>query len=95
MAVTGDNYLQNPAVIAMDWIGFIILFGSSFVLVYKLMYFKGPAHQPESYFFGCALLFDSRWGLIKLILTHRKVPGIKDDFCLRQPVRCAGLCTYP
>ncbi len=64
------NYLQNPAVIAMDWIGFIVLFGSSFVLVYKLMYFKGPAQQPESYFFGCALLFlivIYSFGLIELI----------------------------
>ena len=49
------SYLQHPAVITMDWIGFIILFGSSFVLVYKLMSFKGPNSQPESYFFGYVL----------------------------------------
>ena len=47
-----EAYLQNPAVITMDWLGFFILFGSSAVLVYKLMSFKGPVHQPDIYFFG-------------------------------------------
>ena len=47
-----ESFLQNPAVITMDWVGFIVLFGSSIVLVFKLMTFKGPTSQPESYFFG-------------------------------------------
>ena len=47
-----EAYLQHPAVIIFDWIGFFSLFGSACVLVYKLMSFRGPNHQPEYYFFG-------------------------------------------
>ena len=43
--------LQHPAVIASDWIGFICLFGSSAVLVTKLMSFKGP-DQDDLYYMG-------------------------------------------
>jgi len=43
--------LQHPAVIASDWIGFICLFGSSFILVTKLMSFKGP-DQDDKYYMG-------------------------------------------
>ena len=47
-----EAYLQHPAVITLDWLGFFILFGSSIVLVYKLMSFRGPANQPDVFFFG-------------------------------------------
>jgi len=43
--------LQHPAVIASDWIGFICLFGSSFILVLKLMSFTGP-DQDDKYYMG-------------------------------------------
>jgi hypothetical protein len=66
------NYLQHPAVITMDWVGFIVLFGSSFVLVYKLMSFKGQANQPESYFFGCAMLF---LNVLDLVLVDQSKSG--------------------
>lgn len=41
--------LQHPAVIASDWIGFICLFGSSMVLKFKLMGFKGPDQDDSTY----------------------------------------------
>uniref|UniRef100_A0A7S4J9V4 Uncharacterized protein n=1 Tax=Guillardia theta TaxID=55529 RepID=A0A7S4J9V4_GUITH len=47
----GPQYLQNPIVIAADWIGFIALFGSSLAVAYKLVTFKGP-DQDDVYFFG-------------------------------------------
>lgn len=34
--------LQDPVVIACDWVGFLCLFGASVVLMYKLFSFKGP-----------------------------------------------------
>jgi hypothetical protein len=51
-AVSSHNYLQNPAVLAADWIGFLLLLLSAIILAYKLAKFKGPADQPEDYFFG-------------------------------------------
>lgn len=50
--------LQHPAVIASDWVGFICLMTSAFILIFKLMSFKGP-EQDDKYYFGwvpaCAL----------------------------------------
>jgi hypothetical protein len=46
------NYLQNPIILAADWVGFLLLLLSAIVLAYKLMKFKGPTDQPEDYFFG-------------------------------------------
>jgi len=43
--------LGHPAVIASDWVGFIALFGSSGILIWKLMAFKGP-EQDDLYYFG-------------------------------------------
>jgi len=45
------NYLQNNAVIASDWMGFVALFGSAIALMYKLMGFRGPEHD-DYYFMG-------------------------------------------
>lgn len=45
------NYLQEPAVIAVDWIGFLCLSGSTLYLIYKLMHFKG-ADGDHMYHFG-------------------------------------------
>ena len=57
-----EAYLQNSAVITVDWIGFFVLFGSSGFLVYKLMSFKGPVNQPDVYFFGCESAFPLQMG---------------------------------
>ena len=67
--ISAQNYLQNSAVITVDWVGFIVLFGSSIVLVFKLMTFKGPNSQPESYFFGYNTIQASAF-LKSQLLTH-------------------------
>jgi len=35
-------YLNDPVIVACDWIGFLCLFAASVVLMYKLFSFKGP-----------------------------------------------------
>nr|AHH02154.1 protein 100 [synthetic construct] len=51
-AVPGaENPFQNPAVIVADWLGFIILGGSSIILCYKLMGFYGSDNK-QKYFIG-------------------------------------------
>jgi hypothetical protein len=51
-ADTHSSYLQNPIILVADWLGFILLLFSAIILAYKLMRFRGPADQPEDYFFG-------------------------------------------
>ncbi len=46
------SYLRSPAVIAADWLGFLLLLFSAIILAYKLANFKGPSDQPEDYYFG-------------------------------------------
>ncbi len=51
-AYNSHSYLQHPVVLIADWIGFLLLLLSAIILAYKLMKFRGPADQPEDYFFG-------------------------------------------
>ena len=43
--------LNHPAVVASDWIGFIALGFSAFILIFKLQGFRGP-NQDDKYYFG-------------------------------------------
>ena len=43
--------LSHPAVVASDWIGFIALGFSAFILIFKLRGFRGP-NQDDKYYFG-------------------------------------------
>lgn len=49
MATGNLAYLQDPAVIVVDWIGFICLALASFYLFYKLTTFKGPDKEDDYY----------------------------------------------
>ena len=87
-----EAYLQHPAVITLDWIGFFILLGSSAVLVYKLMTFRGPVNQQEYYFFGSVCRDAHRSLIYCLTECSWQIPRVEDALSVCKSFRCNSIC---